>query len=633
MKTKIKASVSLVLCMCILLSVGITGLAAERETASVSVPARSYASIEDYIAEVEAAGKTVTVLDADGTVLEASAPAAKSAAAQEVTPIQAGLKGTLAKIINFISDFLINKVVLGALHAVLPTTSAVLDKAAFDVDEYDDFYTGTDTFLTAPAPGAGWKLGYAQRSILPDDFGVRPYKRGSMVPYAATTETFDDLRVRTIVLDDGSGRGSVVFAVLDVIGLANADVRKIRAAVADFAAANNIVSINIGVTHTHSGIDSQGVWNDPAGTILNNFVSAWTGLVEVKSGVDATFLQTMIDRTAESIVEAFNNKTAGTMTYAQKDVADYVRDRTPPYALDSNLYRLMFTPTNAALKPTLIATFGCHPETTSFSFKEISADFVHYMEEVVNLAGYNFIYIQGNVGTVTTSRGKTNDGLPLNDYEMAVRYGHELGYIALGMTMTQAQCQALNVQCGDLLGVAEYADREGYSIWYEDWEPVTATAVAPLLNIRHEQFLIKVDNNVLNALGRTSIANNLFLYDKATRSFYSATELGYMEIGTQLPIMLNPGEILGELLIGGDGLKGFKYPALRDSVAGNLIIFDLMNDAIGYIAADPNYVMVGYQYDPKRDSFESDSWCMISFGKNTGSTIIGRFNALVESVR
>jgi hypothetical protein len=46
------------------------------------------------------------------------------------------------------------------------------------------------------------------------------------------------------------------------------------------------------------------------------------------------------------------------------------------------------------------------------------------------------------------------------------------------MTMTQAQCQALNVQCGDLLGVAEYADREGYSIWYEDWEPVTATAVA-----------------------------------------------------------------------------------------------------------------------------------------------------------
>ncbi len=142
-----------------------------------------------------------------------------------------------------------------------------------------------------------------------------------------------------------------------------------------------------------------------------------------------------------------------------------------------------------------------------------------------------------------------------------------------------------------------------------------------------------MDNNVLNALGRTSIANNLFLYDKATRSFYSATELGYMEIGTQLPIMLNPGEILGELLIGGDGLKGFKYPALRDSVAGNLIIFDLMNDAIGYIAADPNYVMVGYQYNPKRDSFESDSWCMISFGKNTGSTIIGRFNALVESVR
>lgn len=538
-----------------------------------------------------------------------------------------------ARLVNAVSDFLINTLILGVFNAFLPTTSNVLDYDSFNLDAYGNFYPGTETFADEAQPGARWSLGYAERSILPADFGTRPYVRGSLAPYSFTTETLDDLRVRTVVLDDGSGRGKVAFCVIDAIGLANADVRKIRAAAADTAALNHIVSMNVSVSHTHNGIDSQGVWTDPAGTTVNNLLSAITGFTQVKSGVDATFLQTMIDQTAASIAAACGALEPGTLHLAKKDISDYIRDRTYPNAMDENLYRLRFDPDNSDSPPTIIATFACHPETTSYSSKEISADFVYYMEEAVNRGGANFIFIQGNVGTVTSSRSNSNDGLSLSDHEAAVRFGYEMGYITLALTATRQQCENLNVAWGDLLGVEAYTGNAGYSVWYENWQPVAETPVTPLLNIRMEQFILPVENGTFKAMGKASIANNLILEDKDTGACYSVTELGYMEIGKDLKVLISPGEIMSEILVGGPGLDGFKYDSLRSMYGENLIVFDLMNDAIGYIAADPNYVMVGLQYNPSNGNYESDSWCLFSFGKNTGSIFVERFISLEQSVR
>lgn len=630
MNKTFKSVLALLLCMCMVLSAGITGTAAAGQ-ATVAPAAQSYASVEAYIAQSTAAEPAVSAAPARNAAAQNAAEPSVS-----TTPVgQTTLGNIFTKIINFISDFFINKVVLGALRAVLPQSPEILDYDTFDLDEYDDFYAGTETFLNEAAQGAQWHLGYAQRSILPADFGTKKYVRGSMIPYGITNETFDDLKVRTVVLDDGSGRGKVVFATIDCIGLANADVRKIRAAVADFAAANNIVSINISASHTHSGIDSQGVWTDPATTVINNIFSSATGQGGIRSGVDSTFLQTMVDQTAASIVEACGSMTAGTLNYAKKELSGYAYDRTPPYAFDRNLYRLEFVPFNQAVKPTIIATYGVHPETTSYSFKTISADFIYYMEEVINAAGFNFLFIQGNVSTTTSSRSYSNDGLQLDDHEAAVRYGYELGYITLGLTRTQTECAALNLASGDLLGVEEYTGRDGYSVWYENWVPVTATPVAPLLNIRMEQFLVKSDNNVSNVLSKISLTNNRFLYQKSTRSYYTVTEIGYMEIGNgDLKVFLNPGEFMGELLMGGAGLLGFKYDSLRETYGENLIVFDLMNDAIGYVAADPNYVMVGYQYNEENDTYASDTWCLlVSLGKHTASTLFEKFAGLVDSVR
>ncbi|NLX92857.1 MAG: hypothetical protein GXZ02_03160, partial [Clostridiales bacterium] len=325
MNKTFKSTLALLLCFCMVLSAGITGVAAVKDTA---VPAaQNYASIEDYIAQSNAtagntlavAGKSVAVTNDDA---DPEAPVEKSITAKPVGKTTLG--DIIAKVVNFISDFLVNNIVLGALRMSVPRSPAIPDFDDFDLNDQDNFYAGNEHFLDEPAAGAQWHLGYAQKSIMPADFGARPYVRGSLLPYAFTTETFDELKVRTVILDDGSGRGKTVFSVIDCIGIANADVRKIRAAVADFAAANNIVSINVSASHTHSGLDSQGIWTDPAGIVLNNIFSSITGLGAIKSGVETGFLQTMIDQTAASIKEACGNMTAGTLNYAKKNLSEYV---------------------------------------------------------------------------------------------------------------------------------------------------------------------------------------------------------------------------------------------------------------------------------------------------------------------
>lgn len=628
MKKILLSVLSVALCLCLIIPIGVTAFAKNEEAPAVE---QTNVTLEEYLADAAANGNQVQVVNGNvGDTLDKIGDAFGSLASTSAKTVFMKL---LAKAINLLSNTLIN--VLGkALGYVIPQTSVIHDFADFNLDEYGNFYAGMSEFLDAPAAGAKWHLGYAQASILPDDFGTTPYTMGGYGLMATTTETFDGLWVRTIVLNDGTGRGNVAFCVLDAIGIANADVRLIREAVADFAKANNIVSVNVSVTHTHSGIDLQGVWDNTVSNVLNNIFLSNLGLAPIKSGVNRTFLNKIIEQTAKTIKTAYADMEGGTLTLAKKDIADdYLRDRTAPYTFDGNLYRLMFTPDDKAEKSTIIASFSAHPENSGYGHTVISADFVPYIEEVLNKAGYNFIYIQGCIGTITYQRGVTDDGLDLTRHEETVRYGHEIGYIILGLTKTEAECKTMNYALGDFLGEAEYGSTEGYTSWYKDWQPVSESAVAPMLNIAHKQYIIEVSNKLMDIVGKTGITDYFFLYDKTSNKYYTVTESGYMELGKSLLVELCPGETYGELLMGGDGLKGFKYQSLREMYGENIIVFDLMNDAIGYIEPDDDFVMAGVQYSEKKEKFDTDTWCLISWGQNTASKVISEFMDLVDSVR
>lgn len=622
MKKLFRKTLCVVLSLCMLFSVMAVGAGA-----AVAADEPQITSLEDYIASSEAP--------------------VDDAASDD-------LMQTFAKFLRWLANFFINDFLLGIVANLVPKSTNYIEYANVNLEEAENFFKGSETFAdpAKPAADAVWSVGYASESILPDDFGTSTkYTRGSYIPYWFTTEVYteedgtpEDIKVRTVAMNDG--RGVVIFASIDCIGISNADIRKIRAAISQEEIEKyGIISINVTATHTHSGIDTQGVWTAPISTLANNVLRyTFRDLENYTSGVNDDLLAKIIDSSAKSIRTACENMVEGDLFYARTNIADYVRDRTPPYACDQEMYRLVFRPYVKSAKPTLISTFGCHPESASYDYlttddgiqidSKLSADFVYYMEKVCNAAGYNFIFIQGNVGTNTSSRGLSSDSLDHTSHLSAVRFGYELGYIALSMTMTEDERIALNEATGDLLGVNEYAGQENYTVWYEGLETVEEELVTPVLNIRHEQILIPIDNNVAKILLKTGIASNTLVFDKRTFEYYGLTEIGYMEIGDSVKVFLDPGELMSELLLDSAPLADFPYLALRDYYGEDLIVCDLMNDAAGYIEPDPYYTVAGVQYDREAGTLESDTWCLlVSMGQHTASCVIGEFIDLVESVR
>lgn len=557
-----------------------------------------------------------------------------------------------SRAVNALSNFVINGVLGTALKLVIPDSAAVADYEKFNIDEYENFYSGMDTFIDEPQGEKVWSLGYGKASVLPADFGEKEYAKGAYIPYIFGNDMYtdedgnkEDLMARAVVMNDGSGRGNVVFIALDAMGFANSDVRKVREALKDIAEEYNIVSINISCNHIHTGIDSQGVWTDPIGCIFNNMFSVFTR--NVRFGVERSFIESVVAGSKKAVEDALADMTTGKLYYSKLDAGEYVFDRTAPIELDPYLYKLEFAPFNEAKTPTIIATFGCHPESASYDWasadpektlsfdKKFSPDFIWSAEMIMNDAGYNFIFIQGNVSTVTSARGLTGDGVdefPGNAHYTSVRYGYELAYLLLGMNMTEEQRIKLNEDTGDRLEIAKYNGQERYSVWYEGLETVEAVEVEPVLNIKLKQFTVHIDNNIIVLLGKTSVADNFILKDNWGR-YYTVTEVGYLEIGDNMKVYMSPGETFGELLMGGKGAEGFDFAPIREYTGEDIIIMDLMNDAAGYVANPANYCLAGIQYNESNDAYDSDTWCLISYGKGAAAAFIGSFYEIYDSVR
>ncbi len=538
-------------------------------------------------------------------------------------------KSILSTVVDALSDgtngFL--DLILKGFADILPSTTKVKDPSTYSSD---NFYSGNSNFIDEPAQNAKWSLGYASASILPDDFSEGKYYKGGYDINMKLNECIDDLKVRVIVLDDGSGRGKSVFAVVDCIGLANDDVRNIRAALKNFAAKNNIVSINVSATHTHSGIDTQGIYTDTFNHVIKNLLAASVKSNRLTEPVDTKFLSIITQKTVECVKQATSTMKTGTFTFAKKDISEYVRDRTRPYIMLDDIYRLKFTPDDNS-KSTIIANYGVHPENSGYGTEVITSDFIYYTEQVLNNAGYNFLFIQGAVGTYTESTGKSNDGIDsLSRTDATERYGEEIGYILLGMTETEEYCKEYIVDAErEALGKSF----DGYTLWCEGWQPVEEKVIDPILNIKLVEYLAPVENGVYKAFGKLSLANNV-MYQDNQGNITTSTEIGYMELGKDIKIVLCPGETYAELIVGGDNMKDFKYKSAYELIADDndeILVFDLMNDALGYLIPDNDFVYFRVWYDEALDI--GDSWGLTSLGEHAASNIYGKFYELYDTVR
>lgn len=570
--------------------------------------------------------KTILSVLLCGSLLVTSVFGASAASASSVdsSGIKSSVTESVANTLNTVFNKTVDKL-LGVIKKIIPASSKVQN-----AEDYvsENFYAGTKDFIDEPAENAKWQLGFSEASIIPDDFSTGKYYKGGYSVNVKFTELLDDLKVRVVALNDGSGRGTEVFAVVDCIGLANSDVRLIRAAVADYAEKNNIVSVNVSATHVHSGIDTQGIYTDLGKSVFKNLLACITGSDNLAPAIDPDFLNLIVSKTAACIKEANENMTTGTLTFAKTDISDYVRDRTAPDISIDELYRLKFAPDNGS-RGTIIANMGVHPECIGFKENIATADFVYYTERVVNDAGYNFMFIQGAVGTITESMAKSNDGLELSRIESTIRYGEELGYIIVGMTLTEEECIA---QIVDEEREKLAAENEDYTPWYENHVKAEETVVEPILNIKIKEYKAPVDNGVYEVLGKVSLANNTMLKDSSGKIF-TVTEVGYMELGKDIKIILSPGETYAELIKGGENMDAFPYECAYDIMGTeNVLVFDLMNDAVGYVMPDDYFTYATIRATDDGITIDS-SWGLTSLGNHAASNLYGEIYDIYEGVR
>ena len=473
---------------------------------------------------------------------------------------------------------------------------------------YDNFYEGTADFIDEAAKGAKWSLGQSSVSLVPENWEEYDLFCGGFISEQNlftndVREILDDMKVRVIALNDGSGRGTAVFATIDSIGVSNGDIRHIRGLLQDFAAENDIHSINLFATHTHSGIDTQGLWTDIFHKWPYNIFSAFTGIVETKQGTDPEYMEFFYDKVCDAVTEAVDSMSEGTMTFARKDIgAKYFSNKNRPScdSLDTELKRFVFTPDDSSVTPTIIVNMSAHPDVVGLATEDdptkghgISGDYIYYMGETITNAGYNFMFFNGSIAGIYIGRISAKADKRV---DIAANYGREIGKMVLGMTMTEKEILADDYLMSLNL-TAEQTEGHNYTPWYEGWVPAEETKVDPILNIKLATVEIPVTNPVIKAAGKLGVVN--YLIKKSAKNYYVTTEIGYMELGKDVKVVFVPGEICTDLVYGGDALtaegsvnsEDYAGKTLYEIFGDDIIVFGLANDALGYIVPENDYCM------------------------------------------
>lgn len=535
---------------------------------------------------------------------------------------------------------------LGAINSILPDGKNFIAEEDY---ESHDFYKGNDTFLSAPSQNACWRLGYNSVSLVPDDWREHQYYIGGYIMaenwFTNKVEgIIDDMKARVIAVDDSSGRGVSVFATIDCIGMTNSDIKEIRRRLVEKSDGKfNFATINVASTHCHSGIDTEGIWTNLFGKLIPNIFKLKTGLGEVEQGTDKHYMDFLFDKVSDAMLEACNSMTEGKLTISRKDIGEGYftnKNRSSASAMLTDMTVMTFTPFNKSTRATKIVNIAAHPDVAGLptsdgqsSGREVSGDYVYYMDELISKAGFNCMFFNGAIAGIYMARGLTNDSQDFNRrWEQSMRYGHEIAKMALSLNLTQAQIKQnkLLYDEEEIKRETEIAEKNGgeYTLWCEGWTPVDETEVKPFFNIRMKEIRVPVTNPFILMAGKLKMANYEVI--KAENGYEISTEVGYMEFGDSLKAVTAPGEICPDIIYGGTSLtasdsysgKDYEYPKATEIFnSDELLCFGLMNDAVGYIVPDNDYCMA-LAFDHYHE--------LVSLGKHIASSVSKAYTELAK---
>ncbi|MBQ9878853.1 MAG: hypothetical protein IJM45_00310 [Clostridia bacterium] len=441
--------------------------------------------------------------------------------------------------------------------------------------------------------GSGWSVGFAKTVLTPDDVGKKTYYIAGYNSDNPAEGVLDDMYARAVWLDDGTGRGGVVLCAVDCVGLSRHDVGEIRAAVIESSAIPSLRSVNICATHTHSAIDTQGLW----------------GRSYFSDGKDEQFQKSLKEKTAQAIVNAYASRREGRLYYGTADISDRIADTRTPVDFDPLLTSVRFAPADGS-GDVYIVNMSCHPELLGRGTKNVSADFPAYMGRVIEeRTGGEFMFVNGAVGG-QLSADRIDDVLKDPDFDCEAymkQYGREMGETVLGIS----------------------GEKE----------------ISPLINIRTEPLTLECENTIFKLGKLIGILNNDIQKKPLDTTMYILTEISYMELGDrQIGMFLMPGELYSELYSGNflpaeQSANGFDadYKALSEMTdCERSFVVGLCNDALGYIIPDNDFLnneWLGF-FDICKDRFGRTHYEETnSVGPDTAGAILEAMDSLTSSVK
>ena len=478
------------------------------------------------------------------------------------------------------------------------------------IDEYDSaeigFLPGRSTYQTSAGAENEWSLGYASRSLVPDDIDCGKYFLGRDLMNKYAEGVYDDMKIRVTAIDDGSGEGLAVFGAIDSLGVTSTDTRSIRKLVLDYFSTLGvkIASINIMATHSHSALDTQGV---SSGFFTKFFLAGvynMLGLEASYPGLEKAdeFKEHFINESALAVIDAVNDMENGKLYYDTVDCSEIIHDKRDLISREDipETAVLYFVPASGS-EATYIADISCHPTSFSASNGLVSSDYIYHLDNYIKAqTGANFLMVPGAIGQL--SRDIEVDETGLTEWE------------AKG-----ASAKTLGEAFAKLILSGDYSEE-----------------LAPVLNVKHREIFIEPENSILTLACEINLVNNrVFTQGPAFTSPLMATELGYIEFGNRVGFAMFPGEFYPETfwddeITNGTNWDGteWQFDSLGESVEGvEVHCVSLANDAIGYVLTDNNFAFMGHIIG------EEIADEVLSVGKHTGSFLVGEYLTLIDSLK
>lgn len=441
----------------------------------------------------------------------------------------------------------IDKIISSSIKLLSKAIISAMPKKYFkDENEANKYMLRGDEKFSSSV-GSHFTCGFGKKVLTPDDIDKKIYFIAGYDSNNPAESILDDMFARAVYLDDNTGRGGIIMCSIDAVGISRKDINDIRKLVIESRRIPSLKSINISATHSHSAIDTQGLWGEKI----------------YKSGRNEAFMEKLKSKTADAIIEAYENRRNGKLFFSKTETQDMQFDCRTPDTYDKNLTRIRFEAEDGT--EIYIVNFASHAELMGSKTKKVSADFPAYMIKEIERTkpGSETVFFNGAIGGMISAK------------EIKKVYRNEI------------DCEEYTMNFGKMLGNLVLSLN-------------TETEIEPLINVKSSPVNIDAENFVLILARLMKVLNNDICRYKSRTAAFIYSEVGYLEIGKEkVGMFLVPGELFPELWNGqflaeteSANAVNADYKVFSEmSNCEHQFVIGLCNDELGYIIPENDFIL------------------------------------------